>query len=271
MEAIIDTANAEGVRSTPSWPRTTARRSASRGAPGQGLRPDPPERPGRRHGEPAERGCWLAVRRRLEEHQRARQGRRCGRAPALRGQGDRRHRHPGRTHRRARRRPPRARRSRPSRPRAATCVTSFIGQVTPVTADTLDIPGRGRLEIVRQRTLRAVTDPASGRRSARMPRGVGGTRGVAAPSVRGTRLSARGSRSTKSRRERQRSSSASDLRPGQSGAQVARVTRTREDDILSRAADTRHASRTSSGRGSAVLGAPRSNPRLLRHARRARS
>ena len=79
MEAIIDQANSPTRRSTRSSPRTTARRSASRRPHGQELRVPAAERSGWRPRQPEQPGPWQAVRRRLEERQRAGQGSRSGR------------------------------------------------------------------------------------------------------------------------------------------------------------------------------------------------
>ncbi len=58
------------------------------GPPGQELRPDPGQRPGRRPRQPEQRRPGLAVHRRLEERQRARQGRRLRCAAAMRWDRD---------------------------------------------------------------------------------------------------------------------------------------------------------------------------------------
>ena len=77
MEAIIDRPSPTTTRSTPFSPRTTARPSASsRALTAKGYGYPPLSRPGRRPRQPEQRRSRQAVRRRLEERQRARQGRR---------------------------------------------------------------------------------------------------------------------------------------------------------------------------------------------------
>ena len=86
MESIIDSADSQARRSTRSWPRTTARRSASSPRSGQELRLPAAQRPGRRRRQPEQRRAGQAVRRHLEERQRARQdGRRRPRSQLCNG------------------------------------------------------------------------------------------------------------------------------------------------------------------------------------------
>ena len=89
MEAIIDKAVADGTKIDAILAEND---STALGVVGcahrQELRLPAPQRPGRRPRQPEQRRAGQAVRRRLEERQRAGQGRRRGRARALRGHRD---------------------------------------------------------------------------------------------------------------------------------------------------------------------------------------
>ena len=86
MEAIIDKAVADGNEDR-RHPRGERQHGARRRrcAHGQELRLPAPQRPGRRPRQPEQRRAGQAVRRRLQERQRAGQGRCCGCARAVRG------------------------------------------------------------------------------------------------------------------------------------------------------------------------------------------
>ena len=97
MEAIIDAANAYGNKIDAVLAENDSTALGVVAAlEGQVLRQRPGQRPGRRHGQPENVAAGHPVRGRLEERQRARQGRRCGRAAALQRQEDRRRQAPGR-------------------------------------------------------------------------------------------------------------------------------------------------------------------------------
>ena len=89
MEAIIDAANSTGQedRRGPGRERQHGARRRRR-AHGEGLRLPAAQRPGRRHRQPEQRRAGQAVRRRLEERQRARQDRRAAALAAVRRRHD---------------------------------------------------------------------------------------------------------------------------------------------------------------------------------------
>ncbi len=88
MEAIIDKAVADGNEDRCHPRRERQHGARRRGCPhGQELRLPAPQRPGRRSRQPEQRRPGQAVRRRLEERERARQDRRRGRARAVQGHG----------------------------------------------------------------------------------------------------------------------------------------------------------------------------------------
>ena len=85
MEAIIDKAVADGTKIDAILAENDSTALGVVGAlTGQELRLPAPQRPGRRHRQPEQPGPGQAVRGRLEERQRARQGRRCRSARAVR-------------------------------------------------------------------------------------------------------------------------------------------------------------------------------------------
>ena len=100
----------------------------------------PGQRPGRRHRQPAERRCRPPVRGRLEERQRARQGRRCGcRWPLCKDPTIAERRAPGGPHPRARTLRPGATRSLDFTTPGDNVVKSVILNVQPVTQENLQL------------------------------------------------------------------------------------------------------------------------------------